>query len=159
MFFLTAVPTESFWKNPLLLSSISSFFFAQFIKAVIVLTSGRGSRLKAAFEALFWRTGGMPSSHASLVSALATATAIEEGVTSNIFIITLFLALIVMRDAMGVRRSSGVQAKTLNILGFKIAEKSDYEYHPIKEIQGHTPLEVVVGSFLGILIAAAYAYL
>jgi acid phosphatase family membrane protein YuiD len=60
---------------------------------------------------------------------------------------------------MGVRRSSGLQARSLNFLGRQLTEKSDIEFHPIKEVHGHTPLEVVVGSLLGIFIAAAYAYL
>ncbi|MDR2521391.1 MAG: divergent PAP2 family protein [Spirochaetaceae bacterium] len=150
---------STLWENPLFLSALSSFLFAQMIKAAIALTSERKTRLRAAFHALFWRTGGMPSSHAALVAALSAQTAISEGVNSNLFVVTLFLALIVMRDAMGVRRSTGIQAKTLNTLGGKFAEKTGGEYHPVKEVQGHTPLEVVVGSFLGIIIAAAYSYL
>ena len=142
-----------------MLSSISSFLFAQLVKAIIALTSERRSRLKAAFVAFFWRTGGMPSSHAALVTALTTATAINEGINSNLFVVTFFLAMIVLRDAMGVRRSSGIQAKALNALGLKMFEDSGSEYHPVKEVQGHTPLEVIVGGFLGIIIAAAYAYL
>ena len=141
-----------------MLSSLSSFIFAQLVKAIIALTSERRSRIKAAFAALFWRTGGMPSSHASLVAALATAAAISEGISSNLFVVTFFLAMIVMRDAMGVRRSSGIQAKTLNALGQRLSENSGSEYHPVKEVQGHTPLEVIVGCLLGI-ISAAYAYL
>jgi acid phosphatase family membrane protein YuiD len=64
-----------------------------------------------------------------------------------------------MRDAMGVRRSSGIQARTLNLLGRQLVESVRIEYHPIKEVHGHAPLEVVIGAFLGIFIAAAYAYL
>ncbi|MDR0540480.1 MAG: divergent PAP2 family protein [Spirochaetaceae bacterium] len=154
---LRAVST--LWENSLFLSAISSFLFAQLIKAVIVLSSSSKTRVRAAFEALFWRTGGMPSSHAALVSALAASAAINEGLSSNLFVVTLFLALIVMRDAMGVRRSAGLQAKTLNIVGTKLAERDDFDYRPVKEVQGHTPLEVVVGCFLGVIIAAAYAYL
>ncbi|MDR2490436.1 MAG: divergent PAP2 family protein [Spirochaetaceae bacterium] len=151
--------TNAFWENPLMLSAISSFIFAQLVKAIIALTSERRSRIKAALVALFWRTGGMPSSHAALVSALTTATAISEGISSNLFVVTFFLAVIVMRDAMGVRRSSGIQAKTLNVLGQRLSENSGSKYQPVKEVQGHTPLEVIVGSLLGIIIAAAYAYL
>jgi acid phosphatase family membrane protein YuiD len=64
-----------------------------------------------------------------------------------------------MRDAMGVRRSSGIQARSLNFLGKNIEERMGIEYHTVKEVQGHTPLEVVIGALLGIFIAAAYAYL
>jgi len=75
------------------------------------------------------------------------------------FALCFFFALIVMRDAMGVRRSSGLQAKTLNLLGKNMNERLGTEYHPVKEIQGHSPLEVIVGSLLGAFIAAAYAWL
>jgi acid phosphatase family membrane protein YuiD len=64
-----------------------------------------------------------------------------------------------MRDAMGVRRASGIQARTLNLLGRHLAENIKIEYHPMKEVHGHAPLEVVIGALLGIFIAAAYAYL
>jgi acid phosphatase family membrane protein YuiD len=70
-----------------------------------------------------------------------------------------FFALIVIRDATGVRRSSGLQAKALNLLGKKTGEGLGFDYNPVKEIQGHTPLEVIVGALLGIFIAAAYAWL
>jgi acid phosphatase family membrane protein YuiD len=64
-----------------------------------------------------------------------------------------------MRDAMGVRRASGMQGKSLNSLGRHLEERFGLEYHPVKEVQGHAPLEVVIGALLGLFIAAAYAYL
>jgi acid phosphatase family membrane protein YuiD len=60
---------------------------------------------------------------------------------------------------MGVRRSSGLQARALNLLGRHTAGRLGFDYHQVKEIQGHAPLEVVVGALLGIFIAAAYALL
>jgi acid phosphatase family membrane protein YuiD len=138
---------------------VSSWFIAQLMKAAIVLLKGRRRNGREVLETIAWRTGGMPSSHASLVCAMATSVAFREGINSNLFIVALFFALIVMRDAMGVRRSSGMQARTLNLLGRQLAEISKIEYHSIKEVHGHAPLEVVVGAFLGIFIAAAYAYL
>ncbi|GHV87657.1 hypothetical protein AGMMS50267_00170 [Spirochaetia bacterium] len=110
-------------------------------------------------ETLVWRTGGMPSSHSALVSSMSTSAAINEGIGSNLFIVTLFFALIIMRDAVGVRRSSGLQARALNSLGRQLSEDSSVEYHPVKEVHGHTPMEVVLGALLGIFIAAAYAFL
>jgi acid phosphatase family membrane protein YuiD len=101
----------------------------------------------------------MPSSHAALVSAMATAVALREGVGSNLFTVSFWLALIVMRDAAGVRRSSGLQGRALNLLGRNLADKLGIEYHPVKEVHGHAPLEVVIGALLGIFMAAAYAYL
>jgi acid phosphatase family membrane protein YuiD len=150
---------KAFFENPIFLSSVSSWFIAQLMKAVIVLLKGRKSGGKEILKTLAWRTGGMPSSHASLVSAMATSVAFREGIGSNLFIVALFFAFIVMRDAMGVRRSAGIQARVLNFLGRQLAETVKIEYHPVKEVCGHAPLEVIIGAFLGIFIAAAYAYL
>jgi acid phosphatase family membrane protein YuiD len=163
MSFAVVVRPESlgaFFENPIFLSCVSSWFSAQLMKAIIVLLKGRRrSSGREVLETIAWRTGGMPSSHASLVASMATSVAFWEGISSNLFIVTLFFALIVMRDAMGVRRSSGIQARTLNLLGRQLAENVKIDYHPIKEVHGHAPLEVVIGALLGIFIAAAYAYL
>lgn len=150
---------KSFFENPIFLSTISSWLFAQIIKAMIVLLNGRKRTPREILATLFWRTGGMPSSHAALVSSMATSVAFREGVSSNLFVVSFWLALIVMRDAVGVRRSSGIQARVLNLLGRNMADRLSIEYHPVKEVNGHTPLEVVVGGLLGIFIAAAYANL
>ncbi|GHV43612.1 phosphatidic acid phosphatase [Spirochaetia bacterium] len=156
---LRAEPLKAFLENPIFLSSVSSWFFAQLIKAVILVLRSRNKNLRDVVETMIWRTGGMPSSHVALVSAMATSTAFVEGPGSNIFQISFWFALIIMRDAMGVRRSSGLQAKALNILGRQVSDHIQGEFHPIKEVNGHAPLEVVIGALLGIFIAAAFAYL
>jgi acid phosphatase family membrane protein YuiD len=76
-----------------------------------------------------------------------------------LFIFSFWFALVVLRDALGVRRAAGLQAKALNHLGRQASEKNGVDFHPVKEIQGHTPLEVVVGGLLGIFIAAGFALL
>ncbi|MDR0409289.1 MAG: divergent PAP2 family protein [Spirochaetaceae bacterium] len=149
----------SFLQNPLFLSGLTSFVFAQFIKVAIAAAVKTRRNRKELLEAFFWRTGGMPSSHAAAVSALTVAIAIKEGINSDMFIFALFFSMIVLRDAVGVRHSSGIQAKTLNTLGRILSERFQIEYHPVKEVQGHKPLEVIVGCFIGFFIAAAYAYL
>jgi acid phosphatase family membrane protein YuiD len=156
---LRAEPLKAFLENPIFLSSVSSWFFAQLIKAVILVLRSRNKTLRDIVETIIWRTGGMPSSHVALTSSMATATAFAEGIGSNIFQITFFFAIITMRDAMGVRRSSGLQAKALNILGRQVSEHIQGDFHPIKEVNGHAPLEVVIGALLGIFIAAAFASL
>jgi acid phosphatase family membrane protein YuiD len=149
----------SFLQNQLFLSALTSFLFAQFIKFAIIITKRVKKSRGELLEAFFWRTGGMPSSHAATVTALTVTAGIREGINSNLFIVSLFLSLIVLRDAVGVRHSSGIQAKTLNMLGRVLSERFQIEYHPVKEILGHKPLEVVVGCFIGLFISAAYAYL
>ncbi|MDR0568240.1 MAG: divergent PAP2 family protein [Spirochaetaceae bacterium] len=153
------VTLKIFFENPVFLSTISSWFFAQVIKAMILLLGVRKRNIRDLLATLFWRTGGMPSSHASMVTAMAASVAFQEGIGSNLFIVSFWVALIVMRDAMGVRRSSGIQAKVLNLLGRNMADRLNVEYHPVKEVNGHTPLEVIVGGLLGIFIASAYANL
>jgi acid phosphatase family membrane protein YuiD len=101
----------------------------------------------------------MPSSHSSLVASLAASVAFYEGIDSNLFVITLMIALIIIRDSLGVRRSAGIQARVLNWLGRHVSERLKIEYHPVKEVNGHSPLEVAVGALLGIFIAAAFRFL
>jgi acid phosphatase family membrane protein YuiD len=154
-----AASIGAFFANPIILSSLTSWFFSQLIKGVIALLHIRKSGFREVLETLVWRTGGMPSSHAAVVASMTAAVAFDEGIGSNLFAVSLWMALVVMRDAMGVRRASGLQARALNLLGRNSTEKLGIEFHPVKEIQGHAPLEVIVGAFLGIFIAAAYAWL
>jgi len=137
---------------------------AQLVKGIITLLptrrkAGRKIKIGEVLEALTWRTGGMPSSHAAVVASMTAAVGFNEGLGSNLFAVSLWIALVVMRDAMGVRRATGLQGSGLNQLGRQVSDKLDIEFHSVKEIQGHVPLEVIVGAFMGILISAAYAWL
>jgi acid phosphatase family membrane protein YuiD len=146
-------------ENVVFLSALSSWLLAQIVKVLVILFNGRRKSLRELVEIVIWRTGGMPSSHTATVSSLTVAVAIHDGLDSSLFAICFFFALVVIRDAMGVRRSSGLQSKALNLLGKKTSERLEFDYMPVKEIQGHTLLEVIVGILLGIFIAAAYAWL
>jgi acid phosphatase family membrane protein YuiD len=156
---IRAVSIKSFFENPIFLSSITSWFIAQVMKAVVIMLGARHRKPREILEIIIWRTGGMPSSHAALVVSMSAAVAFSEGVSSNLFVVSVFFAMIVLRDAMGVRRSSGLQGRILNSLGRQTAEKLGIEFHPIKEVLGHAPLEVVVGGLFGFFIAAAFALL
>ena len=149
---------KAFFSNPIILSSLASWFLSQFIKGIIALIKTRKKGLIELLATMFWRTGGMPSSHAAVVTSMTTAVAFHEGVGSNLFAVSLFVAMVVMRDAMGVRRASGLQADAINLLGRLTGEKLDIEFQPVKEIKGHAPLEVVVGALLGIFVSAFYAW-
>jgi acid phosphatase family membrane protein YuiD len=150
---------KRFFENPVFLSGISSLFFAQLVKTIIHLLKVKRKNPRDTLELLIWRTGGMPSSHSSVVASVAASIAFCEGINSNLFVITLMFAMIIIRDALGVRRSSGLQAKVLNLLGRQTAEKLKIEFHPVKEVNGHSPLEVAVGVLLGVIIAAAFSFL
>ena len=148
------VTIKTLFENLVFLSTFLSLCTAQLLKGVIYVLNSRKRKTRELVEIITWRTGGMPSSHASLVCALCTSIAFTEGPSSNIFILSFWFALVVLRDAMGVRRSAGHLARALNSLGKQSAEKMDLDFHTVKEIQGHSPLEVVVGGLLGVFIAA-----
>jgi acid phosphatase family membrane protein YuiD len=94
-----------------------------------------------------WATGGMPSSHASIVVALTVAIAFEEG-ASVLFFVTGIFALIIIRDSFGVRASVGEQAHLINVLSSKLNI-----HRKARIVLGHTPAQVVVGSLIGFAVA------
>ncbi len=103
---------------------------------------------------MLFGTGGMPSSHTAAVVALATACALRYGLGSGYFAIGFLLCIIVMRDATGVRREAGKQARVLNRI---VRDLFDPEHHDeinanLKELVGHTPLQVFFGALLGVAI-------
>ncbi|MBN1354597.1 MAG: divergent PAP2 family protein [Candidatus Omnitrophica bacterium] len=101
----------------------------------------------------FVGTGGMPSSHAALVSALTTLIGFAFGFDSGIFVVTLVFALIVIFDAQGVRRATGKQAEILNKMLEDIYWKHRIQEDRLKELLGHAPIEVLAGVVCGIVIA------
>lgn len=147
------------FANPVFLSAVFSLLVAQFIKAIINLFRYRSRSLREVLVTFLWKTGGMPSSHSALAVSIATAIAFTEGPDTSIFILAFFFALVVIRDAMGVRRSSGIQAKTLNLVGKELNSRFGIAFRPVKEVQGHSPAQVVVGSLLGFFIALAFCTL
>ena len=101
----------------------------------------------------FHGSGGMPSSHSAAVCALAMASAIAYGLNSFQFAVSVVLALIVMRDASGVRRSAGEQAKIINRMIKTLSRGGTIDFNSdIKEIIGHTPFQVFVGAALGVAV-------
>ena len=143
----------SFFTNPIFLSGIFSWLGAQFLKTLIHLIYGRIKSLKDLLENMFWKTGGMPSSHSAVVTAVTTGIGIKEGVQSSVFMLALLITFITMRDAVGVRRSSGVQSQKINEIGRELKENECLkDYKPIKEVNGHTPMQVIMGALLGVLI-------
>ncbi len=102
-----------------------------------------------------WETGGMPSSHSSTVSALATSVGIVYGAASPLFAVSLVFAIIVMHDAAGIRRAAGKQASALNRLGKTLSKVFDerFDEDHLKELLGHSPVEVLVGAIVGVAVA------
>ena len=98
----------------------------------------------------------MPSSHTSLVVGLATSVALTHGLGSTLFVLCLAFALIVMYDAAGVRRHAGKQAEVLNALVEDYFQGHPVSEQELKEVLGHTPLQVAMGALLGVVTAVAY---
>lgn len=97
--------------------------------------------------------GGMPSSHAAFVCAISMALGFHEGFHSAIFGLSACVSLVVMTDATGVRRETGNQAKVLNrIIDDMIYEGKGIDERKLKELIGHTPVQVFAGALLGILV-------
>ncbi|MBO5274625.1 MAG: divergent PAP2 family protein [Clostridia bacterium] len=139
--------TELF-SNYILICAVIAWFSAQAIKLVIGLVQHRSFNFTILYSA-----GGMPSSHSSTVCATACSTALTCGLASPEFALAVIFAFVVMYDAAGVRRAAGEQAKILNrIVADLEAGQTRYMTKNLKELLGHTPLEVFVGALLGILI-------
>ena len=142
--------------NYYLISAMSAWLLAQVLK----IFTGFFKEQKFSFKALFFGTGGMPSSHTATVAALCTACAIGEGFNSSVFAIAVVLAIIVMIDATGVRRETGKQSRALNIIVEELfkADQTNFDMR-FKELIGHTPLQVVFGFLTGMVAALALSFI
>ena len=143
-----------FWNdladNQVLISAIIGWTVAQLLKTIIDFS------LNKSFSAeRLVGSGGMPSSHSATVCALTTAAALVYGVSSFEFAICFILSAVVMYDAMGVRQQAGNQAKLLNwILDQDFFTDNNEAFQKrLKELIGHTPLQVLAGAILGIILA------
>lgn len=153
-----------FGNNYVLAIVVISWFVAQTLKAILHWIKTKkfsAERLTGA--------GGMPSCHSATVCSLTIAISRTDGVQSSLFALSIVLAFVVMYDAMGVRRAAGLHAKELNRLK-KVLDEYDGEIDgklgefdidnddrkQLKEFLGHTPLEVLGGALLGILIGMGF---
>ena len=134
--------------NQILLTAIVSWALAQLIKIGIELI--RTHRIN---WQLIFATGGMPSYHSSLVVALATATGLRQGFESPLFAIATVLAFVVLYDAQGIRRQAGNQARIINRMLQNVENAGIKVDKNLKELLGHTPIQVVGGTILGIIVA------
>lgn len=156
------------YLNVVIIVSVLSWMIAQLIKAVIYAIRYKTFKLERLFG-----SGGMPSSHSSTVCALVITIYRIEGLNSAVLGLAMIFAMVTMYDATGVRRAAGLHAKQINRLRHiveeldeealdKMDEKMDEDEEDpedtkeLKEFLGHTPLEVILGALLGILIAVVF---
>ncbi|MDD5730092.1 MAG: divergent PAP2 family protein [Candidatus Omnitrophica bacterium] len=139
-----------FIKNKILMTTLASWIIAQTVKVLIGVV-----REKKFDFRWFIGTGGMPSSHTAGASCLAVASGIVYGFDSGYFALAASFALVVMFDAQGVRRATGRQAQILNKIMDDIYWQGKIREGRLRELIGHTPIEVVAGFLLGVSIALA----
>lgn len=139
------------FTNRILGVTLLSWFVAQALKVIFGIF--REHRFNFQW---FVGTGGMPSSHAAGVASLATSVGCVSGFDSAVFAVTSVVALIIMFDAQGVRRASGNQAEVLNKIIDDIYLNRGIQEDRLKELLGHTPVEVVMGAFLGIFLSLLF---
>ena len=136
--------------NKILIIPICAWAIAQSMKVIIVLI--RNKQLDLRYLVI---SSGMPSSHSAFVSALATSVALIEGLGSVVFGISTILALVVIYDAAGVRRSVGQQSVALNRILHELRLRRPVAElgHDLREFIGHTQFQVLVGVLVGITVA------
>ncbi len=134
--------------NLILLLSASAWAIAQVLKVVVVLVAEKRFDWK-----IIWASGGMPSSHSAFVCACAVSVGMLYGFSSPLFAIAAVMAVVVMYDAANVRKAVGEQAKILNYIMDHWREmKPDLFRKELKEFMGHTPVQVVAGGALGVVV-------
>jgi len=142
---------HSLLQNKILIVTLFGWLIAQTTKVIVGVIQEKRFDFR-----WFIGTGGMPSSHAAGVTTLATICGLHLGFDSSVFAFACVFAVVTMFDAQGVRRSTGQQAEILNKImddlywGRKVGENR------LKELIGHTPVEVITGAILGIFVALAF---
>ena len=141
------------FKSPIFWSAVFGWMAASFFKMLPNLRkTGRVD-----FQYLV-ALGGMPSAHSAMVSGLATAMGLHEGFGAPVFVITLAFAVIVMFDASTVRRATGLQARLLNQIVDEVYKHHHLSTQKLKEILGHTRMEVFAGMLVGIGVGIAVSF-
>ena len=139
-------------NNRILWTGVLSWFLAQVFKTInnVIITG------KFSIERMYG-DGGIPSGHSATVSSVALACGLYEGFSSPLFAVAFIVAIIVMHDAMNVRLQAGKQAALLNVMAdmFEKVTGTDLpNEEKLKELLGHTPLQVIAGCLLGLAVAA-----
>ncbi len=134
--------------NSIITTAILTMLISQALKPLIILVFDHNFKLS-----MLKSTGGMPSSHAALVSSLTTSIAIKYGMDSGLFAISLAISLIIVHDAMGVRQEAGKQAAVLNQWSKILSETygdDNFRIDTLKTLLGHSFSQVTAGILLGI---------
>ncbi len=143
---------DSFWRdwycNPTFWSAFFGWTLAQMTKMLCFFV--RTHRINFAY---LISTGGMPSAHCGMAGALVTSVVLRAGTGSALFAVTLAFVLVVMFDAQSVRRAAGLQARILNQMIDELFKEGRFSEQKLAELLGHTQLEVLMGTVIGVLVA------
>ena len=142
------------FENPIFWSA----FFGWMAASILKMLANLRQTGRVDFQYLA-SLGGMPSAHSAMVSGLATAVGLREGFGSTIFAVTLAFAAVVMFDASTVRRATGLQARLLNQIVDEVFKHHHLSAQKLKEILGHTRMEVFAGMLVGITTSLVFVLL
>jgi hypothetical protein len=134
--------------NRIMIASLIAWFLAQFLKVPIQYLVHRN------FDWGMWfNTGGMPSSHSALVTSVMLATGLYAGFNTPMFAVALAVMMVVVYDAAGVRRQAGMHAERINMIINELFSGQPISEENLREVLGHTPVEVIGGVFLGLVVS------
>lgn len=136
------------FSNPVFLTAMLGWFLGQFLKVPIEYLFKRRWNW-----ALWFSSGGMPSSHSSLMVSTTLSIGLYYGFGSPLFALAFAISMIVVYDAAGVRRQAGYHAQKINLLFEELLSGRPIPQERLKEVLGHTPRQVIGGVILGVLIA------
>jgi acid phosphatase family membrane protein YuiD len=136
------------FRNKIIIIAFIAWILNQSLKLILFYITEKRWDIRR-----FVGAGGMPSTHSALSICVATTIGIKEGWESPLFALAIVIAFIIMADAAGVRRETGEQAKVLNKIILEFFREIKLKDKRLKELVGHTPFEVIVGAFMGIVMA------
>lgn len=144
---------EEVARNQVLIAGLISWFFGQFLKVPIEYLINRRINW-----GLWFSSGGMPSTHSSLMVSVTLSSGLNFGFDSPTFAIAFAISMIVVYDATGVRRQAGIHAQKINQLFEELLRGEPIEMDKLKEVLGHTPAQVIAGIILGTIVALTLWY-
>lgn len=140
------------FSNRIIQAAALAWAIAQGLKVLLTLMISKKFDSTRVFG-----SGGMPSSHSAMTCAMMMMVGFTEGFSSSVFALAFCFSGVVMYDAAGVRRSTGKNAAVLNRLIDRLANDGTFDEEHLKELVGHTPIQVLAGALLGVLVGTLMA--
>lgn len=145
---INIVDLSLIFRNKIIIIAFIAWILNQSLKMIVFYITEKKWDIRR-----FTGAGGMPSTHSALSMCVAITIGIKEGWETPLFALAIVIAFIIMADAAGVRRETGEQAKVLNKIILEFFREIKLKDKRLKELVGHTPFEVIVGAFMGIVMA------